>query len=177
MFISKDSFSFSMSKGDEKEEKVLIKSMIFIDSSNFYIPAKDKRLKVDLFLLRDLLSKDKTLSTADIQSDRFAAVNELHAMFGRSESCTVVLKGSGTLIFDGQVIKVCALGNAAMAAPGMGDVLSGIVIGLMAQNIAASDAAQLGVCLHAAAADLVIGGKTRGLLASDVVDALQKVMC
>ncbi len=124
-----------------------------------------------------LLSKNKTLSTADIQSDRFAAVSELHALFDRSESCTVVLKGSGTLIFDGQAVKVCALGNAAMAAPGMGDVLSGVVIGLMAQNIATSDAAQLGVCLHAAAADLVTADKTRGLLASDVVDALQKVMC
>ena len=123
-----------------------------------------------------LLSKDKALSTGDIQSDRFAAVRELHALFDNSESCTVVLKGSGTLIFDGQAVKVCALGNAAMAAPGMGDVLSGIVIALMAQNIAASDATQLGVCLHAAAADLVTGDKTRGLLASDVVDALLEVL-
>ncbi|MBE9564998.1 MAG: bifunctional ADP-dependent NAD(P)H-hydrate dehydratase/NAD(P)H-hydrate epimerase, partial [Proteobacteria bacterium] len=102
---------------------------------------------------------------------------KLHAMFEGCETCSVVLKGSGTLIFDGQEIRVCSLGNAAMSAPGMGDVLSGIIIALMAQNVIASDAAELGVCLHAAAASIVTGDHTRGLLASDVIVALPKVLC
>ncbi len=80
------------------------------------------------------------------------------------------------MIFDGQLIKVCSLGNAAMAAPGMGDVLSGIIIALMAQKIKVSDAAELGVCLHAAAAESVTQDKTRGLLASDVINELPKVL-
>ena len=63
-----------------------------------------------------------------------------------------------------------------MSAPGMGDVLSGIVVALMAQDINISDAAALAVCLHASAAELVAGDKTRGLLASDVIDALPKVL-
>ncbi len=63
-----------------------------------------------------------------------------------------------------------------MAAPGMGDVLSGIVIALLAQGIPASDAAELGVCLHASAAQFVTQEKTRGLLASDVVKALPEIL-
>ena len=124
-----------------------------------------------------LLSADKKLGSADIQNDRFLAVTKLHAMFEGCKTCSVVLKGSGTLMFDGQEIRVCSLGNAAMSTPGMGDVLSGIIIALMAQNVIASDAAELGVCLHAAAANLVTGDHTRGLLASDVIDALPKVLC
>ncbi len=123
-----------------------------------------------------LLSLSSSLSSADIQADRFAAIKQLFQLFDTSESCAVILKGSGSLIFDGQQIKVCALGNAAMAAPGMGDVLSGIVIALMAQKIEISDAAELGVCLHAAAAQSLTQDKTRGLLASDVINALSKVL-
>ena len=123
-----------------------------------------------------LLSTTSTLSSTDIQSDRFMAIKQLHQLFVASESCAVVLKGAGSLIFDGQTLKVCPLGNAAMAAPGMGDVLSGIVIALMAQKIKTSDAAELGVCLHAAAAQSVVQDKTRGLLASDVINALPKVL-
>jgi hydroxyethylthiazole kinase-like uncharacterized protein yjeF len=123
-----------------------------------------------------LLSQETPLNSADIQQNRFDAVRKLHLLFNDSESCVVVLKGSGTLIFDGQTIKVCSLGNAAMAAPGMGDVLSGIVIALLAQGIKVSDAAELGVCLHAFAAQSVTQDKTRGLLASDVINELPNVI-
>ncbi|GMR01550.1 MAG: bifunctional ADP-dependent NAD(P)H-hydrate dehydratase/NAD(P)H-hydrate epimerase [Gammaproteobacteria bacterium] len=123
-----------------------------------------------------LLSVASTLNSADIQHDRFSAIKQLYQLFAASESCVVILKGSGSLIFDGRTIKVCMLGNAAMAAPGMGDVLSGIVIALMAQHINISDAAELAVCLHASAARSVTQGKTRGLLASDVIDKLPGIL-
>lgn len=123
-----------------------------------------------------LLSNNITIATADVQKNRFDAVKNLYRLFENSQSCTVILKGSGTLIFDGQLIKICNRGSAAMSAPGMGDVLSGIVVALMAQDINISDAAALAVCLHASAAELVSGDKTRGLLASDVIDALPKVL-
>jgi len=123
-----------------------------------------------------LLSQETPLNSADIQQNRFDAVKKLHMLFKDSESCVVVLKGSGTLIFDGQTIKVCSPGNAAMAAPGMGDVLSGIVIALLAQGIKVSDAAELGVCLHASAAQTVTQDKTRGLLASDVINELPEIL-
>ncbi len=126
-------------------------------------------------------TKQEKMSSAVIQSSRFDAAKRLHALFSEAESCTVVLKGSGTLIFDGEVCKVCNLGNPAMAAPGMGDVLSGIIIALMAQSynntkISLSDVAELGVCLHAKAAALHTGDSTRGLLASDVIAKLPEVL-
>ncbi|VAW50331.1 NAD(P)H-hydrate epimerase / ADP-dependent (S)-NAD(P)H-hydrate dehydratase [hydrothermal vent metagenome] len=111
-----------------------------------------------------------------IQQDRFEAIKRLHKLLDNKYPGVVVLKGSGTLIFDGQTLKVCALGNAAMAAPGMGDVLSGICIALMAQLNNISDATELAVCLHSAAADKLMAGKTRGLLASDIIDTLPEVL-
>lgn len=123
-----------------------------------------------------LLAKTQIQGSQGVQHNRFCAIKELYELFKESESCSVILKGSGTLLFNGHTIKVCNLGSAAMAAPGMGDVLSGIVIGLMAQNIKLTSACELAVCLHAAAADLVTQDKTRGLLASDVIDKLPLVL-
>jgi NAD(P)H-hydrate epimerase len=123
-----------------------------------------------------LLSGKTTFSSADVQRDRFDAVKKLYDIFSVNDACTVILKGSGTLIFDGEKLKVCSLGNAAMAAPGMGDILSGIAIALMAQGINISEAAELAVCLHASAAGLLAGDKTRGLVASDIIDTLPEVL-
>lgn len=128
-----------------------------------------------------LLSTNKILETAEIQADRFKTVKSLRNLLDSVETCIVVLKGSGTIIFDGAEVKICHLGNPAMAAPGLGDVLSGIIIALMAQNddfpeVTVAQTVALAVCLHAAAADAVAGGKTRGLIASDVIEALPGVV-
>jgi len=123
-----------------------------------------------------LLSGSENMSSADVQQNRFEAIKRLYELLDTRESATVILKGSGTLIFDGQVTKVCTLGSAAMAAPGMGDVLSGICIALMAQLDKIGDAVELAVSLHSAAADTISAGSTRGLLASDVIDALPEVL-
>jgi len=163
---------------------VSLKKPMLVDADALNLLAMNREIKIKSPLVitphpgeaARLLSTNAVLSSVDIQHDRFAAIKQLHQLFDSSEACVVILKGSGTLMFDGQQIKVCALGNAAMAAPGMGDVLSGIVIALMAQKIDASDAAELAVCLHGAAAQSVTQDQTRGLLASDVVNALVKVL-
>jgi hydroxyethylthiazole kinase-like uncharacterized protein yjeF len=128
-----------------------------------------------------LLSTNKVLETTEIQADRFKTVKSLRTLFDSVETCIVVLKGSGTIIFDGIAVKICHLGNPAMAAPGLGDVLSGIIIALMAQQdnlseMTVAETVTLAVCLHAAAADAVVDGKTRGLIASDVIEALPGVL-
>lgn len=128
-----------------------------------------------------LLSADQNIESVAVQTDRFDAVKKLYSLFDTVANCTVVLKGSGSIIFDGRMIKICRLGSSAMAAPGMGDVLSGVIIALMAQNSDVSDLtlakiAELAVCLHAAAADNVSNCKTRGLLATDVINALPGVL-
>jgi len=131
-----------------------------------------------------LLRSDSVHSSGDVQRDRFSAVKNLYRLVAGQASC-VVLKGSGSLVYSGDKIKLCNLGGPAMAAPGMGDVLSGILVALWAQSevLAVGDEqncllkiTELGVCLHAGAADLLVTGNTRGLLASDVVDCLPELM-
>jgi NAD(P)H-hydrate epimerase len=111
------------------------------------------------------------LSTAEVQRDRFAAVRALQQRYGG----VIVLKGAGTLVCgpDGN-IGLCAGGNPGMASGGMGDVLAGIIGGLLSQGMDAIDAAQLGVCLHAEAADRAAAKNgERGLLASDLFAELR----
>lgn len=113
------------------------------------------------------------VTTAEIQRDRFAAVRALQQRY-----CgVIVLKGAGSLICgpDGH-ISLCAGGNPGMASGGMGDVLAGMIGGLLAQGLDPLDAAQLGVSLHAAAADRAAGAGERGLLASDLLGILQTLV-
>jgi NAD(P)H-hydrate epimerase len=113
-------------------------------------------------------------SVADIQADRFAAVDELVNKY----SATVVLKGAGTLVQSpGGKPAVCSAGNPGMASGGMGDVLTGVIAALIGQGLAPQAAAQLGVCLHAEAADLAVRGiGERGLLASDLMAPLRRLV-
>lgn len=105
------------------------------------------------------------ISTSDIQADRFAAVQALQIRFGG----VCVLKGAGSLICNPQgEISVCNLGNPGMATAGMGDVLTGVILGLLAQGFSHSDAAKIGVCLHAMAGDKAAERGERGLVPRDL---------
>ncbi len=111
-------------------------------------------------------------STGVVQNDRFRAVRELASRYG----AVVILKGAGSLVADpsGRVA-VCAWGNAGMASGGMGDVLTGIVAGLLAQGLSTWDAARFGVALHARAGDVAAADAPRGLLASDLFGPLRRL--
>jgi NAD(P)H-hydrate epimerase len=112
-------------------------------------------------------------STDTVQQDRFRAVRELQARFGG----TVVLKGAGSLSFDGDAMHLCNAGNPGMACGGMGDVLSGIIGALRAQRLSAIDAARAGVYAHARAADLCAADQgERGLLATDLIARVRRVL-
>ena len=112
-------------------------------------------------------------TTAEVQADRFGAVQELQHRFGG----VALLKGPGTLVCGGEQVFVCSGGNPGMASGGMGDVLTGVVSGLLAQGLAALDAACLGVCLHARAGDLAaVEGGERGVLATDLMPYLRGLL-
>ena len=112
-------------------------------------------------------------STRDIHADRFGAVRELQQRYGG----VVVLKGAGSIIAGDahQPPAVCCDGNPGMASGGMGDVLTGVIAAWLAQSWPAREAAQLGVCLHAAAADKAARAGERGLLASDLMSHLRRL--
>ncbi len=112
-------------------------------------------------------------STDDIQRDRFDAARQLQQRYGG----VVVLKGTGTLIVDTDCkVFICSDGNPGMATGGMGDVLTGIIAGLLAQGYSANDAAKLGACLHAAAADSAAKSGERGLLATDLMSFIRQLV-
>ena len=102
--------------------------------------------------------------TAAITRDRFAAAREI----AQEYDSVTVLKGAGTLIAHPQgEVAVCPWGNPGMATGGSGDVLTGIIAGLLAQGLNTWRAARLGVALHAQAGDAAAKDGEAGLIAGD----------
>ncbi len=112
--------------------------------------------------------------STDIQNDRLSSVLALQ----KKLSGSVLLKGSGSLIAHSQdIIHLCTDGNPGMASGGMGDVLSGMIGGLLAQGFTHEFSLDLAVCLHAKAADLVAQHEgQRGLLASDLIAPARRLL-
>lgn len=112
-------------------------------------------------------------STAAVQQDRRRAAVAL----AREYRVWVVLKGAGTVIAapDGR-LAVNSTGNPGMAAGGMGDVLAGLIGGLLCQGLAPWEASCLGVHVHGLAGDLLATeyGVQFGFLASELAAALPR---
>jgi len=120
-----------------------------------------------------LLPKGSILTPHPGEMQRLAIEPEEMA---KKYGVVVVLKGHHTRIFvpQGQGVKVyenTLHGNAGMAVGGSGDVLTGIILALMAQHYTAEEAAVTGVWLHALAADLALAdvGSEESLLPSDII--------
>ncbi len=109
-------------------------------------------------------------SVAEIQQDRFAAVTAIQQKYGG----VIVLKGSGTLITSEKMgISLCSQGNPGMASGGIGDVLTGVIAGLVAQGLDLFSASQTGVSVHANAADMAAKSGQRGMLALDLMPEIR----
>lgn len=113
--------------------------------------------------------------TAVVQADRPGAAQALLDKF----RCVVVLKGAGSLIAapaGGRWRN--ATGNPGLAAPGMGDVLAGMIGALIAQGLALEQAAVAGVWLHGAAADALVraGHGPVGLTAGELPAAARQLL-
>ncbi len=105
-------------------------------------------------------------SASDVQANRLGALSELAQKYAG----IVVLKGAGSLVSSGTGVPwLCCAGNPGMAAPGMGDALTGIIVALLAQGLPAEMAAIAGVQIHAEAGDAAAGQGERGMVASDLL--------
>ncbi|GBG15768.1 ADP-dependent (S)-NAD(P)H-hydrate dehydratase [Novimethylophilus kurashikiensis] len=113
--------------------------------------------------------------TAAVQADRVAAACRLASSF----NAVTVLKGCGSLVAtpDGRWF-LNTSGNPGMAAAGMGDVLAGIIGGLIAQRLDAESATLVGVHLHGAAGDALVadGIGPVGLTASEVAQEARNLL-
>lgn len=107
-------------------------------------------------------------STASVQADRLAAGAEL-----AQSDRVVVLKGAGTITSGGGRQVINTTGTPALATAGTGDVLAGIVGGLLAQGIAPLDAGALAAFVHGRAGEVAAAHLTPVCVtATDVVDHL-----
>ncbi|MBI3660440.1 NAD(P)H-hydrate dehydratase [Candidatus Acetothermia bacterium] len=135
-----------------------------------------KRLKAPLVLtphageLARLLGKTRE----DIEADRIGIAQQVATELG----ATLVLKGAPTVtaLANGKVF-INSSGNSGLATGGSGDVLTGLIVGLIAQGAKPEDAAVAGVYLHGRIADeLKTKLGERGMIAGDLVRHLPKVM-
>jgi ADP-dependent NAD(P)H-hydrate dehydratase / NAD(P)H-hydrate epimerase len=115
------------------------------------------------------------LSVEEIQKDRI----EIARKYAREWGHVVVLKGAISVIAEpGGRLRVIPIASAALARAGTGDVLAGLITGLVAQGLSAFDAASAGAWIHAqaglAAAEWI--GSEAAVLASDVLDAVPEIL-
>ena len=93
------------------------------------------------------------LSTAEVQADRLA----LARRFTEEYPVTLLLKGAGSIVSEGEEYAVNTTGGPALAKGGSGDVLAGAVASLVASGVPPYDACRLAALLHGAAGDLAAG--------------------
>lgn len=112
-------------------------------------------------------------SVADVQCDRVAAAKTAAERF----HAVAVLKGHRTVVADESgLLYINENGNAGMATAGSGDVLAGIIGGLLAQGLSPAEAAIGGVYLHGAAGDAAAKQSAVALIASDIIEGLREVL-
>lgn len=115
------------------------------------------------------------LSTEEIQGSRM----EIATKYAQEWGHVVVLKGAFTIVAapDGNA-SVIPIASPALARAGTGDVLAGLIVGLMAQALDPYDAAVVGAWIHAQAGLIAAEalGSTASVLAGDVLEAIPDVM-
>jgi NAD(P)H-hydrate epimerase len=114
------------------------------------------------------------LEVAAIQQDR----ERIAAEFAKINNVVLVLKGPGTIITDGNRLAINKTGNSGMATGGTGDVLTGVIAGLLAQKLLPFDAAHLAVYVHGLAGDLAAEERSKpGMIATDLLTRIGRAWC
>jgi NAD(P)H-hydrate epimerase len=111
-------------------------------------------------------------SVSDVQSDPIESAFALQRKLGG----VVVLKGAGSMVCDGHKVSICNIGNPGMASAGMGDLLSGIIATFLAQGYTLEASAKMGVWHHAKAGDLASADGERGLIATDLLPHIRRLI-
>jgi NAD(P)H-hydrate epimerase len=114
------------------------------------------------------------LSSVEVRKDRIKIASD----FAVKHKVTLVLKGAGTVVAgpDGEVF-INSTGNPGMATGGTGDVLTGMIGSLLAQDYPAVQAAGLGVYLHGLSGDLAAKEKGEmGMIAGDLIEKIPEAI-
>ena len=107
------------------------------------------------------------------KADRFQVAEQVRKQL----ECVVVSKDAVTVTLspDGKGMLLNPSGNDAMATAGSGDVLTGLIGGLIAQGGGCYELAGLAVYLHGLAGDLAALGRARGVMAGDLTEEIPRV--
>ena len=135
--------------------------------------------------LLDILPENSILTPHPKEFDRLAGTSSSHferlekaVTFAKEHKVVIVLKGAFTITIlpDGRCL-FNSTGNPGMATAGSGDVLTGIILGLLAQNYSPEDAAMAGVFIHGLAGDIAAGEDSEsGVIASEIIDHLGRAL-
>lgn len=113
------------------------------------------------------LSRLLNISLAEVNDNR----EKYARITSQTYECITVLKGHNTIVTNGEKIYINTTGNSALAKAGTGDVLTGLITGLLAQKVSPYQAAMLAVYLHGLAGDFASEDYTKySVLASDVIE-------
>lgn len=110
----------------------------------------------------------------DIERNRMETAHRAAKLWG----VTVLLKGAYTVVASSEGdVRIVPFANPGLATAGTGDVLAGIIAGLVAQNVSPYDAAAMGAFIHGAAGEMVTNaiGNT-GIIASDLLPMLPQTI-
>lgn len=113
------------------------------------------------------------ISLENVLSNLEETAKELYKKY----KCIIVLKTHRTIIYNGKELFINQFGNSALAKAGSGDVLAGIIAGLIAQGMELFEAAKLGVFLHSRAGEIASEELTEySVLASDLPNYIHKAI-
>lgn len=112
------------------------------------------------------------ISSSEIELNRFDSVSKLAKQF----NAIALLKGAGSLVANSHQTVINTSGSVSMASAGMGDCLSGIIAGLIAQGMPNFEAVQLAVNIHGRAAEIAEQQGKCGMLVSDLYPFIRKLV-
>jgi hydroxyethylthiazole kinase-like uncharacterized protein yjeF len=174
-----DVLLLGMGMGQSQWSKQLFKQALqaglplVLDADGLHLLARSPRLPEQLAVITPHPKEAAALlqqTVQQVQQNRWQSVLQL----ARQYQCVAVLKGAGTLVSDGKTTWCCPFGNANLSTAGSGDVLAGMVAGILAQGYGPLEAAHLAVLWHALAGERSRYGLT--LTASELMDELHEII-
>lgn len=151
------------------------KTNLLVDADGLNILSKNKNwlslLPPKTILTPHKKELERLIGTWQTEEEKLAKVTQLAI----ENDLIIVVKGAPTLIISNSEIYQNTTGNQALATAGSGDVLSGIITSLLAQNYEPKNAAILGVYLHGLTADIAAPEMSfQAFIASDIIGYLGK---
>ncbi len=174
-----------LSKSDYAEyvvEKVLrnYEKTVIVDADGLNILSENKELfdttRAKLILTPHLVEMSRLtgLKLSDIKENKYDIARD----FAKRHGVVVVLKDARTIVSNGELqAYINTTGNNGMATGGSGDVLTGVIAGLLGQGMDEFEAAKLGVCMHGLAGEAAALEKGRySMLAGDIVKSITTIL-